>query len=153
MNNENKLSPVTIYLPVSVKDDNPNENESVFVITEDYGGNIVAEYKNFEYIDPNLLEEGTGKPVDVSEFVTHYLKKQSSYIFDRGGLEGLLGDVMGVAYSIGTQTNHVTFGLQQCKNYSQSLFAPDEPEAPTLSRNLLDEAGLWEDKNKKQIDQ
>lgn len=90
---DEKITPQKVYVPVSVKDDNPDEGSDVFVITEDYGVyKAVVEYTDDDFIDHNLPEEGTGRPTIISEFVTHFLKETTLYCLTREQILKLLED-------------------------------------------------------------
>lgn len=92
MNNENKLSPVTVFVPVT----------------------------------PKLSEQQLAKKAEGISYITgETLEKQSRYVFDRDGLEKLLGEAFdaGIRFqAAGTEFSSPDDEFVPFDSFIQSLF-------------------------------
>lgn len=115
------LTPQTVYIPISVREEMPEENSQPFCIADDYGGNCCPVYRDNEFIDYALREEGTGRPIDCTEFVTHWLKPLSDqFVMSKNDLMNIYtaGNLRGLSEANGTTEKTVTPRDYFLKNFN-----------------------------------
>ena len=103
----NKLSPVTLYVPINVGDGLPESKECSFIYWErdNTGKPMILSAAIFDFYNNGKFDVSDDNDEDQSNprgaQPTHWLKEQERFIFTKEELENILGDAFDAGFKRG----------------------------------------------------